>query len=423
MGALGSAPGYLGRIAAVVLGLGGPALAADGSAIGIDWQALVDFRGALSSSTRSWEDRGLGKVRYGADAAGQRRVLGKIAEASLVLEPYFGWDLSGSVQLTATPEQRTAIDIVEAFIAYKPAPQGPWSVRGRVGVFFPPISQENTGLAWTSPYTITSSAINSWVGEELRTIGGEATLVHQTDAFRAALTGAVYLFNDPTGTLLAWRGWALHDREAGLFDRLRLPPVRIIRPTGQLSRQQPFDEPFDEIDDRFGFYVSGELTFPGIGRIAVMRYDNNANDRLFERGQWPWHTTFWSFGGSAAVTEDIDLIAQAMTGTTTLITTPVGPLVGTDFHSAFALLSRGWEQHRVSFRFDWFKTVDRDIFPDNNNERGYGLTAAYIFRPTPQQRLTLEAVYVNSRRPERAFQGLPVRARETQIQISYRFFL
>ena len=30
---------------------------------------------------------------------------------------------------------------------------------------------ENTGPLWTSPYTISSSAINTWLGEELRAGG------------------------------------------------------------------------------------------------------------------------------------------------------------------------------------------------------------------------------------------------------------
>ena len=47
-----------------------------------------------------------------------------------------------------------------------------WSVKA--GAFFPTISLENDDLGWTSPYTLTPSAINSWIGEELRTIGSEA---------------------------------------------------------------------------------------------------------------------------------------------------------------------------------------------------------------------------------------------------------
>jgi hypothetical protein len=51
------------------------------------------------------------------------------------------------------------------------------------------------------------------------------------------------------------------------------------------------------------------------------------------------------------------------------------------------------------------------------------MTFDYVLRPAPKQRLTLEALYVNSYRPERSYLGLPVRAGETQFQASSRFFL
>ncbi len=44
------------------------------------------------------------------------------------------------------------------------------------GAFFPTISLENDDLGWASPYTLTPSAINSWIGDELRSIGSEATM-------------------------------------------------------------------------------------------------------------------------------------------------------------------------------------------------------------------------------------------------------
>ena len=46
----------------------------------------------------------------------------------------------------------------------------------KAGAFFPTISLENDDIGWTSPYTLSASAINTWIGEELRTIGTEGTL-------------------------------------------------------------------------------------------------------------------------------------------------------------------------------------------------------------------------------------------------------
>ena len=62
-------------------------------------------------------------------------------------------------------------------------------------------------------------------------MGGEVSAIWRaSEVAEFGVTGAVYYFNDPTGTLLARRGWTLSDREAGIFDRLRVAQVRIIRP-------------------------------------------------------------------------------------------------------------------------------------------------------------------------------------------------
>jgi len=418
---------HIRRSIAVVLttaSLAGAARAGDTTTLpSVDFKGLLDLRGVISSDTQSAEDGGLGKTRYGADGDGDRRGLGQVGQAALLIEPRFTWDLSGVVMLNAAQGQRTLVDVTEAYLQYKPAPTGAWGVSGRTGVFFPPISLENTGLAWTSPYTITPSAINSWVGQELRTIGGEATVSHRSADLEIAGTAAIYGYNDPAGTLLAWRGWSFDDRITGLFDHLKLPPIRITRPTGILYDQGPYDRPFHEIDGRVGYYANLTLDYAGYGKLSVMRYDNRADNRAYGDDQWAWSTAFWSFGLSTRLGDGIDLLAQGMTGTTSLITTPIGPIVDANFRSAYALISKAWNSQRVSFRVDWFDTKDRDVFPDDNNENGYALTLAYILRPKPKQRLTVEFLYVDSHRPERQYLSLPINARETQFQVSYRFFL
>lgn len=385
-------------------------------------RGLIDARLVVPDDTPSWEKRGLGKTRYG----GEPDVIARLAEASLIVQPQITWDLSGFVHLTANTQQKNALDVVEAFLSYKPAPTGTFGVRAKAGAFFPPISLENTGLAWTSPYTISSSAINSWVGEELRSVGAELTAFGQDDGLTLSLTGAGFYFNDPAGTLIAWRGWAVHDRKAGLYERLALPNVRIVRPGARLQRQAPHIEPFDEIDDRMAFYVGGRVEHDDWGELRALYFDNSADDLELRKGQWPWDTRFLALGGKTVLPGEIDVIAQLMTGTTTVVTIPngVGPVVKTGYLSGFALFSRAWDRHRLSLRLEYFETTDRDrLFPDNNNEWGNAVTAAYVFRPADNQRLTLELLRIHSTRPERALGfGLPRTATETQAQASYRFF-
>jgi len=390
-------------------------------AFSLDVNGFIEGRAIWSSNTLSWEDKGLGKVRYGARASGDRRVLAR-AEGAVVLRPKFGFDVSGTVVLTANDQQRMALDMSEAFLEYKPAPTGAFGFKARGGAFYPPVSAENGGLAWTSPYTVTSSAINSWVGEELKTIGGEATVFHQTEDMEIDLTGALFKANDPAGTLLTWRGWSFNDRETGFFDRVQLASIRIIRPGGRLSTQASTEKPFHEIDGRVGYYVGAGIDH-AYGKLSALWYDNRADDRAFVKAQWAWHTKFLSLTYKTALPGDLDFIAQYMNGSTTVITipTPIGPIVNTGFWSAFALVSKDWGRHRLSFRTDYFKTIDKDSFVDNNNEHGVSLTAAYIFRPAANQRVTLEVLHVSSQRPERTFLGFPSRASEMQTQISYRY--
>ena len=82
---------------------------------------------------------------------------------------------------------------------------------------------------------MTPSAINSWIGEELRTIGSEAIFRYDTNGFgTVSLTGAVTCCNDPAGILMAQRGWAMDDRPAGIFSDQRLPDATL-----RLFRQTP----------------------------------------------------------------------------------------------------------------------------------------------------------------------------------------
>ncbi|MBL8630466.1 MAG: hypothetical protein JNM81_12590 [Rhodospirillaceae bacterium] len=385
-------------------------------------KGLIDLRLIAPSNTLSWEEKSLGKTRYG----GEPDVIARLAEAALILQPKLTWDLSGFVHLTTNTQQKNAVDVVEAFLSYKPAPTGHFGVRAKAGAFFPPISLENTSLAWTSPYTISSSAINSWVGEELRSTGAELTLFARGEDLTFSVLGSGFYFNDPAGTVLAWRGWAIHDREAGLFDRLGLPDVRIVRPAGRLFRQAPYIEPFTEIDNRMAYYVGARLESEDWGELRAMYYSNPADDRELKNGQWPWDTAFKSFGFKSTLPGDVDVIGQYMSGYTAVVTVPgaLSPVVDTEFMSAFVLFSHAWDQHRVSARLEYFETKDEDVlFPDDNNEWGNAVTLAYVFRPTDNQRLTFELLHVHSNRPERTLSfSLPSRVNENQAQISYRFF-
>ena len=76
----------------------------------------------------------------------------------------------------------SVVDALETYLRYAPTAEGDFAWSVKAGAFFPTISLENDDLGWASPYTLTPSAINSWIGDELRTIGSEGTLRWKSDS-------------------------------------------------------------------------------------------------------------------------------------------------------------------------------------------------------------------------------------------------
>src|SRR6185437_13105520 len=215
-----------------------------------------DIRALAAPSQTAWLNGGLSKFRYG-NREGNFRFAEAVAQGDLKL----GDDLSFVALARAEPEQRTGIDLLEGYVGWHPAAAGAWSWSVKTGAFFPAISLENDDLGWTSPYTLTPSAINSWIGDELRTIGGEGTLRWKSGFGVVSLIGAVICCNDESGVLIADRGWAMNDRPFGLFERERIPDqtLRIFRAPvpGRTGM-------FDEIDGRVGWYAGAAWQLPGI---------------------------------------------------------------------------------------------------------------------------------------------------------------
>lgn len=102
------------------------------------------------------------------------------------------------------------LGLVEAFARFEPRLSPTAKLDLRLGIFFPRL--ENTGLAWTSPFTLTSSTASSWIGEEVRATGLETALVLSGTRSDLRIVGAVVGNSDPAGSVLAWRGFVLQDR-------------------------------------------------------------------------------------------------------------------------------------------------------------------------------------------------------------------
>jgi len=378
----------------------------------------ADFRVIASPQETSWLNGGLSKFRYGGNEGNFR-----FAEAVVQGDLKLGSDFSAVAVVRGEPEQRTGIDLLEGYVSWHPATDGPVSWSVKTGAFFPTISLENDDLGWTSPYTLTPSAINSWIGEELRTIGSEAIVRFDTGSFgTVSLTGAVTCCNDPAGVLMAMRGWAMDDRPSGVFGDLREPDATLRLFHEDFPSRTPM---FDEIDGRPGWYAGLTWQMAGIGKITALRYDNEGDPNKVSGEYGAWDTRFWSYGARTGW-DDLVLIAQGLQGQT-VIGTRFG-LSYTFFQSAFLLASYdlagvGAEDWRASLRGDVFQTRHPAATPSIMNEDGHAATISVSWQHFDWLRLTGELIAMQSRRNEYLLDGFPSAALDQQdFQLSAKFF-
>jgi len=116
------------------------------------------------------------------------------------------------------------VNATEAYLHWRPIPRSNTRYRFRFGAVYPDLSLENTRPGWRSPYTLNYSAINAWVAEELRATGLEVTTLSKLPALgprhRLIFKASAFGWNDPAGSILAWRGWSIHDRQSRFGDKL-----------------------------------------------------------------------------------------------------------------------------------------------------------------------------------------------------------
>ncbi|MGH8144114.1 MAG: hypothetical protein ACREU2_16560 [Steroidobacteraceae bacterium] len=373
-----------------------------------EFDATIDLRGVASDGERSYLNGGLGELRFDSQHDGAR-----------VGELRFGYraDVDQIVHFIVEAvsygdHERYPLDLTQAYVELRPFPVHAWRSRVKLGAFYAPVSLENWLTGWRTPYTISPSAINSWVGEELRTLGAEYDLDwlgrqwgHDWDL---GLTAAAYGWNEPAGTLLARRGWSINDLQSTLFGRIGEPgngPIDGIRE-------------FAQIDHRFGYYAGGSATYRGNLQLRALHYDNRADPGAYSRSlsDYAWRTSFDSAGVAWTPASGWTLISQWLGGQTCTATDPYC----WDFHAAFLLGSWQRGADRFSVRYDLFetnKTSTEDFYSFNN---GHAWTLAYQHAFSARWSTALELLQIDSRLLARTSLGEPVGARERELQVAVR---
>jgi hypothetical protein len=333
-------------------------------------------------------------------------------------------DISDTVRLSAdayayADNNGKPMDLTELNLAWRPFPVSPSRHELRVGAFYAPISLEHRMSGWRTPYSLTPSAINSWVGEELRTIGASYSYdwlgQQQGKAFNLGLTGALFGYNDPAGVLLALRGWALHDRQTTLFGSLGRGDTGIIG-TRRLV--------YPDIDHRPGYYAGASANYRGTLELRALHYDNRGDPTATapQIQDGAWKTVFDSFGARYTPSDSWTFLWQRLSGHTA---------IGADFppnrwqfQAGYLLASWLHGAQRVSGRIDAFsmhQTVSDYGFYNEN--QGHAAMLAWSYAFNSRLTLTAEALRVQSELASRAWIAAPLAAVERQLQLALRLEL
>lgn len=389
------------------------AIAGGTAARAAEWDLSLDVRAIESTGRRSFLEGGQGKFRFDEEHEGVR--LGRLRGSWT--QPLHA-TLAAHLDASAWGNHdKSFVDLTEAYLEYRPRLRAELGARVRLGAFFPPASLENRASGWGTPYSLTPSAISSWIGEEIRAIGLEAQInwlgTERGQPFDLQLTGGVFGWNDPAGSQIAAHGFAFHDRQTTLFGRIGEP----------VAETAPKKEPFHEIDGHAGFYVGGQARYSDYVVVNLFHYDNRADPTAFApslRGL-AWETRFDVAALSVATDTGWSALAQWLSGETYIA--PRGMRREWEFHSYSALLAKTWGPHLLSVRYDGFEV---ELEPANapGNEQGHAWALAYSLEQGQYWRFTLEWLRVRSdvaSRPVRV--GEPTLAHETKVELGVRYAL
>ncbi|MCJ8319732.1 MAG: hypothetical protein MJK12_08860 [Colwellia sp.] len=357
-----------------------------------------------------------------------------ISLAQLGLQYHGNWDngLSATIVVNGYAggienSDNEAIGLTEAYLSYKSLPnQNGWRYKVKGGVFYPQISMENIATAWSTPYTLTSSSLNTWIGEEMRSTGLEFTLDKLGKFSKSdhdfSLDVSFFQNNDTLGAMLAWHGWTMGSRQTLIHEKLIVQP--FFARQGDLKDQAALSDPFIELDSKFGGHIVGRWQYKNTAKFNIGYYDNNANADVVENGQYTWPTKFTHLGLKVKLAKKIELISQYMQGNTYMQSPYGNKVVDTDFKNGFMMLRKYWGDHHIAIRFEKFSVDDLDqTVGDNNNESGEAFTLSYRYRLNKHSFIQTEYNYLDSTRASRYYLWQPISLVEQQVQLAFRYYL
>ncbi len=345
-------------------------IAASVSAQSLQFHGFITLREIYVKAQPSWAQGGFGRFDVGAASADDHRYVNtESAQLGADWAP-MSWFLLHADGVARREQSGTIgkhLGLVQAFVDLHTE-----HLRLRAGSFWLPTSRENVEPLWTSPYTITFSALNTWIGEEVRPIGAD---VQFSPNFYIALGGTAFRGNDTMGTLLAARGWTFGNRLTVYNEEIAAVPDRT-RPIGP------------EIYHRIGDSERIRLSLPERAMIQFARVDNRTQLLIRNPPDVPWRTKFNVVSADVGTSSPTTLAGEWAYGTTT-VAFPGGTF-GEKFDTAYLLLSHKTGTDRWTARVERFKIGD---------ESGHAYTVAWLRETSPHVRSGVEYERVNGKQP------------------------
>ncbi len=381
-----------------------------------------NVRLSATHGEESWVDGGYGKL--GTSGGGDSlKFKPQIGEINLAWQPRFSWSLSATVVGTLQGGERPEAGLEQAYVSFRPMRGQRHRISARAGLMWPSVSLEHEGADWHVRDTITPSAINSWIGEEVRPLAAEITASTFAGEHQLSATAALFAANDTSGTLLTFRGWALHDRTTLAFRRMPLPPLEAE----YHDYQAPFTHPLLDVGPGFakrpGYYAKLSWQPPVPVRLELFRYDNRADPEAVNAElEWGWRTYFNHAGAVAKLGASTELKVQALAGRTRMgMVEDDRRWFDAKFRSAFAMLTQTIGKFGLAGRFDAFDVRNHgSLWHDEYDDTGWAATVAGKREWAPFTGV-IELLHVSSKREDRhEHLGLAARQRQTRLQAELR---
>lgn len=393
-------------------------------------EGYVAGRAINATGPASWLEGDWGRF----EASGERD------DAMVVAQLGIDWTPSNFLRLHASGTARRdpeefggkAGGLVEAF-ADVHKELGLDDVQLRAGYFFLPTSRENIDPLWTSPYTIHFSALNTWIGQEVRPVGVDLQYRHITSAGHAITAGATaFRDNDTMGTLLAWRGWSVGSRLSTYGETLPLPPLASLADGNeQFFRQNdegttPFTE---DLDGKTGYAGRVRYSVPQRWNLQYTYLDNLGDLKLHPPASGPngsvyspeaeysWRTKFHLVGLEIGNPDSLVFAAEYMRGSTEMgVFRPA--YVEAKFDALYVLLSDKRGRNRWTARYEIFGTDEADESPAEINEEDLrSWTLAWLFDLQDHLRLGAEFTQITGKRVD----STDPDGRTVTVEARYRF--